>query len=222
MSYPNQGALAELPRSRQPVQQASWPVYDYPAYDYPEQSRGYGSGQPFPYPAAPNFGMPYYPQAYGIPAIGGYVARRRPGVVTAAAVLAFIVGGLGILVSGFLLLALAAGTASHTHASSTGSALVTIFFVAFLVVLAMSALWVWGGVSAVRGRGRKLLITLSSIQLACVLLSLAGNLAADSAGVGAALTRAVSGLVFALPILILILHRSSTEYFRNRGGMTNA
>lgn len=220
MSYPVQGALAELPRSRQPTQQAGWPVYDYP-----EQSPGYGSGQPYPYPAAPNYGpnyaMPHYAQAYGAPAFAGYGARRRPGVVTAAAVLAFIIGGLGMLTSGLLLLVLGVGSAAHSHASRSGSVLVTIVFVAVLVALAMGALWVWGGVSAVRGRGRKLLISLSSLHIALVLLSLVSSVAADSANAGAALLRAIFGLVFALPILILILQRSSTEYFRNRGGMTN-
>jgi hypothetical protein len=217
MSYPVQGALAELPRPQQPTQQASGPVYDYP-----EQSPGYGSGQPYPYPypypAAPNDGMPYYPQAYGAPAFGGYAARRRPGVVTAAAVLAFIVGGLGILFNGLALLVLGV---SAGHLSQHGSALMVIVLAVVLFGLAVGALWVWGGVSAVRGRGRKMLISLSSIQVTLVLLSLVLTVGADQGHAGVALVRAVLGLIFALPILILILQRSSSEYFRNRGGRTN-
>jgi hypothetical protein len=213
MSYPVQGALAELPRPQQPTQQASGPVYDYP-----EQSPGYGSGHPYPYPAAPNYGMPYYAQAYGAPAFGGYAARRRPGVVTAAAVLAFIVGGLGILFNGFVLLVLGV---SVGHLSRNGSPVLMIALAVVVFGLAIGALWVWGGVSAVRGRGRKMLISLSSIQVTLVLLSLVLTVGADEGHAGVALVRAVFGLIFALPILILILQRSSSEYFRKRGGMTN-
>jgi hypothetical protein len=205
--------LAELPRPQQPAQQASWPVYDYP-----EQSPGYGSGQPYPYPAAPNYGMPYYAQAYGAPAVGGYAARRRPGVVTAAAVLAFIVGGLGILFNGFALLVLGVRA---DYISRNSSAVLMIALAVVVVGLAISALWVWGGVSAVRGRGRKMLISLSAIQVTLVLLSLVLSVAGDEGHAGVALVRALLGLIFALPILILILQRSSSEYFRKRGGMTN-
>ncbi len=215
MSYPVQGALAEVPRSRQPAPQASWPVYDYP-----EQSPGYGSGQPYPYPAAPNYGMPYYAQSYGAPAFGGYAARRRPGVVTAAAVLAFVLGGFGILVHLLALLAVAAlATSRSSHVA--GTSIMAIAFVVVLVGLGISSLWVWGGVSAVRGRGRKMLISLSSIQASLVVLSLLLGVGADADHASAAVVRAVCGLIFALPILILILQKSSTEYFRKRGGMTN-
>ncbi len=217
MSYPVQGALAELPRSRQPTQQAGSPVYDYP-----EQSPGYGSGQPYgqpyPYPAAPNYGVPHYAQPNGAPAFGGYAARRRPGVVTAAAVLAFILGGLGILVWSVYLLVL--GDAA-SHASHVDSVRAAIVFGLVLVGLTMSALWVWGGVSAVRGRGRKLLLSIAAIHETLVLLSLVFSLAVSPAQAGHAVLQALLGSIFALPILILILQRPSTEYFRNRGGMTN-
>ncbi len=214
MSYPVQGALAELPRSQQPTQHASGPVYDYP-----EQSPGYGSGQPYPYPAAPNYGMPYYAQAYGAPAFGGYAARRRPGVVTAAAVLGFIIGGLDILLYGLGLLVVVSISAGQL--ANHGSLLTVILFAVVLLGLTQGALYVWGGVSAVRGRGRKLLLSIAAIHESLVLLSLVFSLAVSPAQAGHAVLQALLGSIFALPILILILQRSSSEYFRNRGGMTN-
>ena len=48
--------------------------------------------------AQPAYGQPAYGQpAYGQPAYGQQGVKARPGMVTAAAVLAFVWGGLGIL-----------------------------------------------------------------------------------------------------------------------------
>lgn len=133
MSYLDQGiAGRNLARHEQPVQQATidWPedrhAGQYPAYHVPPQR----------YAAPPAYAVvPHYPVvpaqhvtvplAYGAPALGGYGARRRPGAVTAAAVLAFVLGGLGTLFCLFFLclfFLLVAATSESHHAAPWGSA----------------------------------------------------------------------------------------------------
>lgn len=229
MSYPIQApAGRNVPLHDQSTQQATidWPEDrhpgQYPAYRTPPQP--YAAAPP--YAVAPaQYGMLQYatvPPAYGAPALGGYGARRRPGVVTAAAVLAFVFGGLGILFSlvflSLFVLAVLATSESH-HAAPWGSGLAAVAYVVVLLGIAASGLFVWGGVSAVRGRGRRMLVSISAIQVILVLLELVHTLAGGTAA-GPALVRALLGLVFAVPILILILQPSSGDFFRARRGGT--
>ena len=85
---------------------ASSPAYGQPGYQQP----GYPSGgfqQPYPgQPGPAGYGQ-YPPPQYGAgyPGYGQPAKAGRPGMVTAAAVLAFVWGGLGILFSIFGLLA---------------------------------------------------------------------------------------------------------------------
>ena len=124
MSYPTQApAERKVPLHEQPTQQAT---IGWPGYGHPGQTPAYGTPPAYavapPYALAPaqygpasnygvvppQYGTPQYavvPPAYGAPVLGGYGSRRRPGAVTAAAVLAFVVGGLGILIDLLLLLA---------------------------------------------------------------------------------------------------------------------
>jgi len=146
-------AERNLARHEQPMQQATidWPedghAGQYPPYHVPPQR----------YAAPPAYAVvPHYPVvpaqhvtvplAYGAPALGGYGARRRPGAVTAAAALAFVLGGLGTLFSLFylcLFFLLVAATSESHHAAPWGSALAAVVGVVVLLGLSMSALFVW-------------------------------------------------------------------------------
>jgi len=135
MSYPTQApAERKVPLHEQPTQQAT---IGWPGYGHPGQTPAYGTPPAYavapPYALAPaqygpasnygvvppQYGTPQYavvPPAYCAPVLGGYGSRRRPGAVTAAAVLAFVVGGLGILIDLLLLLA----SCYHQPPPSTG------------------------------------------------------------------------------------------------------
>jgi hypothetical protein len=182
---------------------------------------------PSPY-GAPQYGAPPPPQQYGAPrpgngapASGGDGALRRPGTVTAAAVIAFVVAGLILLAYGLALLALV-GLASQVS-SRAGAGATAIALILVLLGLAIGVLFLWGGVSAVRGSGRTLLVVVSTIELVLAVgwtaLSLFGI---GGASIGAGwLVRVFLDVVLVVPILILILQPSSTNFFRSRRGVTN-
>jgi hypothetical protein len=202
MSYPDR-ALAE-----HTVPQAIvWPAHAEPRASMPAQ---YGPAQH--YVAAP----PQYPVAppfYGFPAQGNG-SPRRPGTVTAASVLAFIVGGLGALGCVLLLLAILVAAATMPH-----PVLVAILGAVLLVAVAHSALFIWGGVRALKGR-KTMLMVMSIIQVAFTAFGLVSDLTLRSTAPGAAVVQAVAGLIFVVPILILLAQRSSREFSRARRAVT--
>ena len=186
-----------------------------PAYAEPYAAAPAPYGPPHHYVAVP----PQYaiaPPAYAAQA-QNYASRRRPGTVTAAAVLAFVVGGLGALGSLLLMLAIVGLSVSY-HAKSQGL-FVGILVGILLLVVAHSALFIWGGVRALKGR-KTMLMVISIIQVVLAALGLVGNLAVGTTGVGATLVHAVSDLVFVVPILILLAQSSSREFFRASRGAT--
>jgi hypothetical protein len=153
--------------------------------------------------------FPAYSAGHGPYAFRRDGSKRRPGSVTAAAVLAFILGGLGSLGYLLVLASLAAVSTNWT----------TPMLVAAGAVLSLgfclSVMLVWGGVSAVRGRGRKLLGTASWIYLTLCLLGLVGQLiSSDISGAVSTIVQAV----YVMAILALIQSPSSIEFFRAQGG----
>jgi hypothetical protein len=206
MSHPN-WALAE---GNAPQATMNWPGYAAPyamapAQYAPEQHYGVVPAQ-----------YAITPPLYGAPAqVHG--SRRRPGTVTAAAVIAFIAGGLGTLISGFYLLVLVGLSVGYQIGSA--APVVVILYGAVLLALADSALFIWGGVRALMGR-KAMLTVMSSIHVGLTLLGLVCNLAMGTTSPAAALVRALFGLIFVGPILILLAQRSSKEFFRARRGGT--
>jgi hypothetical protein len=190
------------------------PVLDYPAYGVAPQPYA-----PQPY-APPQFGTPHYAPVYGVPAIVDYRPRRRPGIVTAAAVLGFVVGGFYLIADAILILLLvvAAGS-SHVAASPLVFVLIVIVVLALVISLAMSGLFVWGGIAAVRGRSRIPLVAASAIQLSFTLLGMVLALATQGTAAGGyQLVRIAVNLAFVLLILIFIFQPSSSDFFRARRG----
>jgi hypothetical protein len=132
---------------------------------------------------------------------------RRPGSVTAAAVLALIIGVLGSL--GYVLVfASLAGISTSWRTS-----MLVVVGAVLSVGLAMTVMFVWGGVSALRGRGRKLLKTASWMYLTLCLLGLVGQLVSSDIS-GAVAT--IMQMVYVVAILTLIQSPASTEFFHAR------
>jgi len=206
MSYPVQGpAWRNAPPPGQPMQQApaSWPQHGHTA-------------QPPAYGAAPPYGTPI--PAYGTAALGGYRAGRRPGVVTVAAVMAFVIGGVVILINLFVLLFLLdILDISHfaTDAWKVGEGVFA------LVRLALGALFIWGGIAALKGRTRTVLLVVSVIEAIFSLLLLPiGVFTLWSFGI-IIIFFAFLELIFVGTILILIVQPASRDFFRARGKTAN-
>ena len=197
---------------QQPVQ--------YPQAGY--QQPGYQQApyqQPAPQYGAAPYGAPAYPPGYGAPAGSG-----RPGMVTAAAVLAFIWGGLGIL---FGLIAFAAGSVLSAASSAvcdstsldrdTAAACDTVGGAGtFLVIvtigtIVVAALMIWGGVVALNGKNGQILVIACAIYAALAILSII----ASSFGF-------TSLLGFVIPVLIVVflLNAQSKAWFKAKGGKT--
>lgn len=140
-------------------------------------------------------------------------ARRHPGTVIAAAVLAFVAGGVWTTISLFYVALLALFLSADKY--SKGAAL---FGILLAVAVAFSALYIWGGVRVLKSRAT-MLIVVSLIQLSFTLLALVTlvhNLATAATYPSAALVRLFLGLVFDGTILILLAQRSSRVFFRAR------
>ena len=172
-------------------------AYPPPAAGLPPYSPG---GQAYPPPG----GQPPYPQGgfsgYAAPPVLGLPSNTgaRPGPVTAAAVLAFISGGLNILLSliGFAAL-------SVIHAAG--------FYASLLVLdILLGAVLIWGGTQAMNGKNSKILVIISGVS---ILLNLISMIVRFSAG----------GLLgFVIPILIIafLMNATSKAWFLSKGGQT--
>jgi len=211
------------------------PQYGEPQYGQPQygQAQPYGQqyeqqqyGQPAPY-GQPQFGQPQYGQAqpygqqydpaqqYGQPAGYGQYGQSgvpaKPGSVVTAAVLGFIFGALGVLltlgifIGGAALLSLGTafeGTAAE-GAASIGGAVVVFFGV---LALAWTVVMIWGAVWALTGRSRVMLLVGGSIALAFTL--------SDSSNAGAGgLIWSVLVLLAAIAIVVLLSMRPAADFF---------
>lgn len=210
MSYPNQDwPERNVPRSEQPTQQASWPQHGYPG-----QSPVYGSQQPYGAPQQ-QYGAPQYPTPppYGAPVGPG--PGRRPGIVTTAAVLAFVLAGIVILTKLLALLLLA--THNTDAVANWGIGLVVANYAILLAKLVTGALLVWGGVTALQGRTRRILVVASVTQAILSLLGVVVSLATFP-GSGHWFVNTLLELTLTAIILTLILEPSSRDFFRARDG----
>jgi hypothetical protein len=149
-----------------------------------------------------------------------------PAPVVIAAVLAFLVGAFGVLgtllvvVVGPVLFGLAGGLgdAEAQTAARFGAA---VTFGVGLLMLGWTVAMIWGGVRALRGRGRPLVIVAGSIGLALMLVSFVGTVSSEFVDP----TAAAFSLVFllaSLAIVVLPWLPSSSRFFaahrQRRGG----
>ncbi|MCV7076881.1 hypothetical protein [Mycobacterium szulgai] len=137
--------------------------------------------------------------------------KARPGVVTAAAVLAFVAGGLFVVLHLWTVLAVAGYTRGGVAPADAPS-----FAALYLVLgfrIAAGALYIWGGIAALRGSTRTILV------IAAVLQVILAVVVAVTSRFGTVV--AILDLLFAVPILVLILQPSATNFFRARRTPTN-
>jgi hypothetical protein len=209
----------------EPGQQYGGPGYGSPAQPYGGQPP-YGQspyGQPQygqPSYAQPGYGQqPAYGQQYGqAPSYGQYGSGQpaRPGTVITAAVLGFVFGALGVIVT---LLMIAAGSAASSvfGSLSDDEDVASGIFAFVLVVAVLVAVWtvvtIWGAVWALTGRSRVLLIVGGSIAIAFTLFGFLASLGdVDSSGAGGVVWSLLL-LVAAVAIVVLLSVRQSATFF---------
>jgi len=162
------------------------PGYGPPAPGYGQPAPGYGQGpqgygQPSSYPSAP--------AGYGY----GEAPTRRPGQVTAAAIIGIVIGTLSTFL--YLLLIGALFATSVTY-----GALGLLSLIAAVVLLV-------GGIQVLRNGGPQLLLYGAYAAIALSVLSL---VAALTQGAGLAASDLVS---FVFPILIVVFIRKNGAWF---------
>jgi hypothetical protein len=179
-------------------------------FQQPGQNPNYqGSGG---YPQAPGYqqgygGMPAAPEERGG---GGPV--RRPGVTTAAAVLAFVQSGLTLITTGILLLAVAALESVEEDARAGGMDLragITELWIISIVQVIGIALLIWGGVKLMSGTSLPVFIAACGLQ---VVLCVYWLVRSEQAFVPLLL------IVMPIVALALALGGASREYVRSRSG----
>lgn len=146
-------------------------------------------------------------------------SATRPGVVTAAAVLAFLWGGLTIVSS---LLSMAAGSLLGDDAStcaendqsglcafaSDSSGLLIALGIALIVA---AGLVIWGGAVALNGSNGRILVIASAIQ---VVIQLVWMVDTGSIAFG------IVGVLVPVVIVALMLSGAAKSWFRARGAVT--
>ena len=161
-------------------------------------------GQPVP-PPAEYANLPPAP-----PVDAAYAApTARPGAVTAAAVIAFIIAGLEVLGA---LLAFVAGVGYSNLTQSQKDQMPAMassgtFYLMGLFELVFAGLLIWGGVAAIQGKTNKILffVALAVAVLNVVYLFVGGYLS-------------IVGVIIAVVIMVLLRQQSSKQWFLSRGG----
>ena len=174
---------------------------------YPQQQPVYPPSQPAPpaYGQQPGYGQQpaYGQQPYGQPVQGHgqmppapYGAPdRRPGMVTAAAVLAFVAGGIYILGG---LGAIVGGTMVDMGG---------LFTLIAIVLLAVGGVLIWGGVAALGGRDARILTIAVAAGIVLNLITLIGDFEA----------RSIGGFVLPGLVLYFLLNSQSRAWFDRVG-----
>jgi hypothetical protein len=164
----------------------------------------------------------YAPQGYeqqGYGQYGSSASPAKPGGVITAAVLGFIFGALGVVVSFFAIIAgVAASGASGAAdeeipglgavAGAVGGALIVVG----LLALAWTVVMIWGSVWALSGRSRVMLLVGGSIALAFTLIGFLGSLGDDNTSGGGILVNLLF-LLAALAIVVLLSMGQAASFF---------
>jgi hypothetical protein len=221
---PSEGAMTE---QRDPYDQPPYPGVPYGSEQYPAGPYAAPQYPAAPYAPAQHPAAPYAPAQhpaapFGQPAGYGPLPGSRPakpgGVVTAA-VLGFVWGALGVLVTLVFVLAGVGGNSLAEALDGTADARVGARFLTgvavFLALLALAwtVVMVWGGVLAVSGRSRVLLLVGGSVSIAVTGLYFVVVVAnAADAGAGPV---TVTFLLLAVSVLIVVLlcTRSASRFF---------
>ena len=219
----NQGSGGSGYSQDQPASQPNGQSYAQPSYGQPQYGQQeYGQAQ---YGQA-GYGQQQYPATYGEPGPAGYGQQypapygqagspSRPGGVVAAAVLGFLFGAIGVIVTAVTFIGgamLGSFFSSLSDGRSAGGVLTGVVVVLGLIMLAWTVVMIWGSVWALTGRSRVLLLVGGSVALAVTLLGLLGNLGSSTSSGGSV----VSSLVFvvaALAIVVLLSVRTAGAFY---------
>jgi hypothetical protein len=210
------------PEQGQP--QYGQPQYGQPPYDQPEYGQQYGApvpygdqygqqaGYPQPYGQQPGYAQQY--GQYGTSAVPG-----KPPHVTIAAVLGFVFGALGVLVTLFSIVggALASGVVGSAEQEIPGLGTIAgavggVLIVVGLIALAWTVVMIWGSVWALRGRSRVMLLVGGSIALAFMLIGFLSSLG-DENTTGGGIVVNLLFLLAALAIVVLLCLRPAAQFF---------
>jgi hypothetical protein len=181
------------------------------AGQYPSGSGSYEQPgqQPGQYPAPGNYPAPGQYQQYpspnaGYPAAAAYGAVvARPGTVTAAAVLAFVVGGLLAILG---LVALLAGSAVTSVSNGLGGLVIVLS----ILILAVGGVYIWSGVWALTGKNAKFLTIVAGVAAVLQLIGLISNFSVSS----------LVALAISIGIIALMIQPASRNWFRSKGVST--
>jgi hypothetical protein len=214
------------PDDDRPGSQPTEPRYGQEQYGLPQYGQGQYDQAPYPpqqYDQA-TYPQQYAPQGYGQQQYGQYGAPQhygqygpapaRPGLVVGAAVLGFVYGAFGVIVTlgAIFLGALAGGLDDDAPAGfdEFADAAAGIAIVLGLLALAWTALMIWGSVWALTGRSRVLLLVGGSIALFFTGLGFLGSLGSTTGG-----DVVVNLLLFlgALAIVVLLSLPASAQFF---------
>ena len=163
---------------------------NYPQGGAPQGQPGWGAPQQQP-------GYNPAPQYSGAPA--GYGGGARPGMVTAAAIVAIVWGALGAL---FGLLAL-----------SLAFLIGAFYGLILLISVALSVALLVGGIFVLQGKNPKLLLMISYVAIGVSLLSLIIGVIQS----GGNAFSGILGIIVPGVIVALMLQPQSKQYFAARG-----
>src|SRR4051812_20446401 len=202
----------------------------YGQQPYGQQPYGQQYGTPAPYgqdqygqQAA--YGQPGYPQQYGqqynqlYGQYGTSSAPARPPQVIVPAVLGFVFGAVGALISLIAIIvgavASGSGPAAEREIPELGSfagAIGGALIVVGVLALAWTALMIWGSVWALTGRSRVMLLVAGSVAVFFTGLSFIGNLSGNSSSAGGIVLSLLFFLA-AVAIVVLLSLRPAAQFF---------
>jgi hypothetical protein len=214
----------------QPPYGASEPPYGQAQYGQPQYGQAqygqppYGQpayGQPSGHPA--QYGQPYGQAAYG--QYGQSAAPVKPAPVIVSAVLGFVFGAFGVLVTlGVLVGGAALVGLSDTLDSSADDPFADLgadaaagigigIVVVGLLALVWTVLMIWGSVWALTGRSRVLLLVGGSVAIAATLFSVIVSAADNSTDQAAGVVVSLLSFFAAVAIVVLLCLRPATQFF---------
>jgi hypothetical protein len=229
MSQPTEPGRPDAPYGQPPGQPG------YGQQQYGQQQPQYGQqpayGQPPAYAENPQYGQqpygapaPYGQQsAYGQqPGYGQYgtsAVPSKPPHVIIAAVLGFIYGALGALLSlGFILGGAFLGSLfgdiaqGDSTLDGAGGVVTGVFVFIGILALAWTVLMIWGSVWALTGRSRVMLLVGGSIALAFTVFGFLSSLGSSSSN-GGGIVVSLLFVVAALAIVVLLSLRPAADFF---------
>ncbi|MEI4273798.1 hypothetical protein TEK04_18920 [Klenkia sp. LSe6-5] len=232
-SYGSQGGYQQDGYQPTAYQQSGYDQAGYPTAAYPQggyQPTAYQQGgyQPTAYQQGGYQQGSYQQGGYAQPYGYGPAAPAKPGAVITSAVLGFVFGAFGVLVSGALLIFVAFAVGAGARAfddledvapglGSVVGAAAGIGLVVALLALAWTVITIWGSVRALTGRSRVMLIVAGSISIAVTGIGLVGNLSnvGDEFGSTSGGDVVLSLLFFAaaVAIVVLLCLKQSVQFF---------